>query len=173
MSKPRLPASIIQYAGLLGALCGVGSPPGARGRDLTAAATERAQLGPRTYLSELYLFDEGPVPRRLVGLRWNDEHDLLEARGLAPWQVERAAGPADPGGRTALERLGAERDRIQADRARTPVRLAGPDGGLDAGDLVELSVMGYAGEDEPPGAATGDAESQRPCIDGCVWPDQE
>lgn len=170
-------------------LCGLGPPPGASGRDLSGVLRGQAPNAPAVYASELLRFDEGAVPRRLVGLNASEELAIFSARGREPWTVEHFDLALDPRGKGSgrrlvapdarLERLAqlleSERARSARAKAQAPRRLAGEGEGLGSSALAELAAMGYAGAAE--GAALGpraesDLDAERLCLDGCVWPDE-
>ena len=151
------------------------TPPPSMGRDLLPSARGEATEAPRPYLSELVLFDRGPVPQRLFSLVRGDEQRIYATRGRAPWQGRRLDLAADPLGRgagtpvedgdavlarlrPALERLVGNLHHRQAGEPLTPE------------DIDELAALGYGGHGE---SIEGSGEEGRLVIDGGVWPDGE
>ncbi|MAF67345.1 MAG: hypothetical protein CMJ84_17025 [Planctomycetes bacterium] len=179
------PVGLVDLAPTISGLCGLAPPPGAMGRDLSAVAGGQAPNEPATYLSELLLFDRPGAPLRMVGLHRGEEHALLGARGMEPWigqHIDLSLDPTErgfgerfrieegPGPRWAA-RLEELRAALGPARELLPARLADDaTPGLTPAEIAELEAMGYAGAGEARGN-NGGADPDRPCIDGCVWPD--
>lgn len=154
---------------------GVPVPAPTMGVDLLPAARGEAGNPPRTYLSELVVFDQGAVPRRLVSIVRGHEQHLLATRGAEPWQAAVLDLAEDPLGRGRGEPLA---EPPSLDRLRTALRrLREAQPGRETGeplsdrDLDELAAMGYGGHGEE--AAGSGAEDDRLVLDGGVWLDGE
>ncbi len=124
-------------------------------------------LEERSYLSELLLFDQGPVPLRQFALSEGAQRASIgRARGAAPWEIEPA--PAD---RPAFEASFQERiDQLSQLRALLPNRTLGA-GPRTAAELDELAAGGYSGDDE--GTSVEASENgERLSVQGGIWPDR-
>lgn len=124
-------------------------------------------LEQRSYLSELLLFDQGPVPLRQFALSEAAQRASIgRARGPEPWALEPV-----PDDRAAFEdRLGELLDQLRQVRAGLPTRTLGA-GPRTAAELDELAAGGYSGDDETASVEVpGDEE--RLSVEGGVWPDR-
>jgi arylsulfatase A-like enzyme len=150
----------------------VAAPP-SMGTDLLPIARGEATNGARTYISELTLFDQGAVPRRLVSVLRGDEQRILASRGSAPWagvQLDLAADPLGRGWGTASDNPGQDLTRLREAllrlRESLPSRQAGAP--MTARDMADLAAMGYGGH----GESIEGQDSDRLILDGGVWPDE-
>jgi hypothetical protein len=133
-----------------------------------------------TYLTELLLFEAGPVPTRRLGLYTPGTHYLFRGHQSGdPWTVhtidlDREDGRAgDPvllvGGSSEYEASLSLLDEVRAEYSERRA-LAQPRSelmeALDASDRAKLNAFGYTGGD----AALSGVDAGRLCLDGCVWP---
>ena len=173
------PTGIIDIAPTILSAAGLPAPSASPGVDLIELAREgRESEG--TYVTELLLFEAGPVPTRRVGIHTPDQNYLFRGHQAGdPWTVhavepnragEGASAPAllDSGSaeyQAALSLL--EEVRVEYSERRA---FAQPRGeqmeALDASDRAQLDALGYTGGDE---ALSGE-DAGRLCFDGCVWP---
>ena len=131
-------------------------------------------------MTELLLFEAGPVPTRRVGLFTPTRHYLFQGHKPGdPWTVQAFDLGEDPlqVGAPALLELGSPEHGAALsllDEVRGEYReyraLAVPRSevmeALDASDRAQLDALGYTGGDA---ALSGD-DGGRLCLDGCVWP---
>ena len=173
------PTGIVDVAPTILSAVGLPAPTASPGIDLARLAREGAR-GTGTYVTELLLFEAGPVPTRRVGLRTPARHYLLrshapgEAWGVEYFDLEK--DPLEAGAAQILEGDAEERRRalalleeVRAEylkrRLAAPLRSEVVDA-LDAADRAQLDALGYtSGDAAQPGADVG-----RICLDGCVWP---
>ena len=171
---------LVDVTPTLYAAAGVRSPVPTLGVDLLPLARGEQVNGTRTYLSELLLFDQGPVPQRILSLVRGEEQRLLTTRGVEPWSAASLNLAQDPLGRGRGRTLDAEgqrrltedlaslREALLRLRSRQPAR-GGSLQPLEARELAELAAMGYAGHEDPDAA---DGDGARLSFDGGVWPDR-
>ncbi len=153
--------------------------PASPGVDLIRLAREGGS-GEGTYVTELLLFEAGPVPTRRVGLFTPTRHYLFQGHKPGdPWTVQafdlgedplQVGAPAllelgSPEHGTALSLLDEVRGEYRERRALAVPRSEVMEA-LDASDRAQLDALGYTGGDA---ALPGD-DGGRLCIDGCVWP---
>jgi len=173
------PTGIIDVAPTILSAAGLPRLAASPGADLTRLARD-GEDSEGTYVTELLLFDAGPVPTRRVGLLTPTRHYLFRGHKPGdPWQVEAydlALNPRQAGApalladgsaehRAALSLLEELRGEYSERRALAPPRSEVVEA-LDASDRAQLDALGYTGGD----AALSGADAGRLCIDGCVWP---
>jgi arylsulfatase A-like enzyme len=173
------PTGIIDVAPTVLSAAGLSAPPASPGVDLAHLAREGGDSG-GTYVTELLLFEAGPVPTRRVGLHTPDWHYLFRGHQAGePWSVEAfdlgvdprqrgASSLLEPGSaehQAALSLLDELRGEYSERRALARPRSEAVEA-LDASDRAQLDALGYTGGD----AALSGTDAGRLCIDGCVWP---
>ena len=173
------PTGIVDVAPTVLRAVGLPSPPASPGVDLVRLAREGGESH-GTYLTELLLFEAGPVPTRRLGLLTRDRHYLFRGHKPGdPWQVEAydlANNPKQDGSplflevggdehRAALSLLEEVRVEYAERRALAAPRSESTEA-LDASDRAQLDALGYTGGD----AALSGVDAGRLCLDGCVWP---
>jgi arylsulfatase A-like enzyme len=158
---------------------GLPAPAASPGVDLAQLARD-GDRSEGTYLTELLLFEAGPVPTRRVGLHTSSTHYLFRGHQSGdPWTVhavdlDREGGRAgDPvllvGGSSEHQAALSLLDEVRAEYSERRA-LAQPRSelmeALDDSDRAQLDALGYTGGD----AALSGADAGRLCLDGCVWP---
>ena len=173
------PTGIIDIAPTILSAVGLPTPISSPGVDLARLAHEGGESR-GTYLTELLLFEAGPIPTRRLGLLTRDRHYLFRGHKPGePWQIEAydlTVNPEQAGPPQALDADSREASAALAllDELRVEYterrELAVPRGesteALDASDRAQLDALGYTGGD----AALSGVDSGRLCLDGCVWP---
>ena len=173
------PTGIVDVAPTILSAVGLSAPVASPGVDLARIARDGGR-SEGTYVTELLLFEAGPVPTRRVGLHTPTRHYLFHAHlHDEPWAVQafeldqdraQAGIPAflEAGGaehRAALSLLGEVREEYSERRALAEPRREVMEA-LDASDRAQLDALGYTGGE----AAPRGADAGRLCLDGCVWP---
>ncbi len=174
-------ASHVDIVPTICAAAGLPPPAATSGQSLLELARRQASK-PRLVISELAVFDGGPVPERHLTILQGEELRVLRCRGKARWQGVRfdlalnpqGAGPGEP---IDLEGSEAKRLDLDLERLRSEMngkRAALPErvdlaGAAAPGDSEELRSLGYAGSDEP---IVHRAGTERLFLDGGVWPDK-
>jgi len=170
---------IVDVAPTILRAAGLPVPAASPGVDLADLAREGAR-SEGTYVTELLLFEAGPLPTRRVGLHTLTRHYLFQTHQPdEPWTVQAFELDQDPdqtGTPTLLDAGSSEYqdalslldevrqeylERRQVASPRSEVMKA-----LDASDRAQLDGLGYTGGDA---ALSGD-DGGRLCLDGCVWP---
>jgi arylsulfatase A-like enzyme len=166
-------AGLVDLVPTLAAAAGVELPRPTMGVNLLPFARDEATNDARPYLSELSVFDQGSVPRRLVSITRGNEQRLLSTRGKQAWSglaLDLGTDPLGRGWGTPTQDV--EFDRLRQALARLREAQPARDGTtpLDSNAIEGLAAMGYAGAGE---AIEGVAsEGDRLVIDGGVWPDE-
>ena len=170
---------IVDIAPTILSAVGLPAPAASPGVDLAQLARD-GDRSEGTYLTELLLFEAGPVPTRRVGLHTPSTHYLFRGHQSGdPWTIhaidlDREDGRAgDPvllvGGSSEYEAALSLLDEVRAEYSERRA-LAQPRSelmeALDASDRAELDAFGYTGGD----VALSGVDAGRLCLDGCVWP---
>ena len=173
------PTGIIDVAPTILSAAGLSAPVASPGVDLARLARE-GEDNEGIYVTELSLFEAGPVPTRRVGLLTPTRHYLFHGHKPGdPWTVQafdldedpdQAGAPAllevgSPEHGAALSLLDEVRRGYSERRALAAPRSEVMEA-LDASDRAQLDSLGYTGGD----AALSGADAGRLCLDGCVWP---
>ena len=158
-------------------------PKDVSGTSLAEALRTGSAPTDRDLLGELFHFEAGrSAPLRRLSLVRGDEQLLVDvapggARSLLRHDLRadplgRGPGEPVPAGsaveRSIGERLTALRVRIASLRC-PPSERRGEARALSEIERRELSNIGYAQGDAPTGLS---GQSERLCLDGCVWPDR-
>ena len=173
------PTGIVDIAPTILSAAGLPAPLASPGVDLIELAREGGE-SEGTYVTELLLFEAGPVPTRRVGIHTPDQNYLFRGHQAGdPWTVHSVEPNRAGGGASASTLLVSGSAEYQAAlsllegvRAEYSERraFAQPRGeqveSLDASDRAQLDALGYTGAD----AALSGADAGRLCLDGCVWP---
>lgn len=176
----RVPANVrvahstglVDVAPTIAALCGLEPFEVANGVDL-APEWNGESTAPRTYLSELMLFRDGEqAPVRKLSILRGDRHALIDREpggATERFAYDLATDPREAGPPEVLDAEPAELGglrKLYANMRRALDSRGTNAGGLSDEEREDLEAQGYTGH----GAATA-TESERLCLDGCVWPD--
>jgi arylsulfatase A-like enzyme len=149
------------------------------GTDLGAVARGEATAGERSYVSELFVFDGETVVYRQIGWTRGREHTLLTFCADDFWRgetydwrtdVHELAAPLTFDSRSETGR--AMRDELlRQARAYRKLRDGLPQRGqglreLDDMEKKQLQALGYTGLAGPEARTI---DSDRTCMEGCVW----